>query len=114
MNVGRTKTDYRLVEVIASTMKDVFPSVYLIDTERYTNTMVIATRQPTDLAAFAASVDAQPEGSLLRTVGESALRTGNIREVTTVTTVFTDDHAPVQRVVDQMIINEALKEDSAP
>ena len=111
MNVGRTDTDYRLVDVIASTMKDVFPHVYLIDTERYANTMVIGTNSPSDIATFARSVDQQPEGSLLRTVGESAIRTGNIREVTQVTTVFTDDHAPVQRVVDQMIINEAMKEE---
>ncbi|HWV25345.1 MAG TPA: fused MFS/spermidine synthase, partial [Thermomicrobiales bacterium] len=114
MNVGRTRTDYRLVDVIASTMKSVFPNVYLIDTERYTNTMVIATKSPSGIDTFAASVSRQPEGSLLRQVGESAIRTGNIREVTEVTTVFTDDHAPVERVVDQMIIDEATKEESAP
>jgi len=111
MNVGRTDTDYRLVDVIASTMKDVFPNVYLVDTERYANTMVIATKSPSDIDTFAESVRQQPEGSILRTVGESAIRTGNIREVTEVTTVFTDDHAPVERVVDQMIINEAIKEE---
>ena len=111
MNVGRTATDYRLVDVIASTMKDVFPNVYLVDTERYANTMVIATKSPSDIATFAESVEEQPEGSLLRTIGDRALQTGNIREVTEVTTVFTDDHAPVQRVVDQMIINEATKDE---
>jgi spermidine synthase len=111
MNVGRTETDYRLVDVIASTMKDVFPNVYLVDTERYANTMVIATKSPTDIDTFAASVASQPADSLLRTVGESALKTGNIREVTEVTSVFTDDHAPVQRVVDQMIIDEATKDE---
>ena len=46
-----------------------------------------------------------PEGPV-RTVGEQALRTGNIREVTESTTVFTDDHAPVERVIDMMIIND--------
>src|SRR5699024_1219559 len=95
MNVGRTKTDYRLVDVIASTMKSVFPNVYLIDSERYTNTMVIATKSPSDIDNFADSVANQPEDSPVREVGESALRTGDIREVTEVTTVFTDDHAPV-------------------
>lgn len=60
MDVGRTTTDYRLVDVIASTMKDVFPNVYLIDTERYANTMVIATKSPSNITAFAASVASQP------------------------------------------------------
>ncbi len=107
INVGRTSDDYRLVDVIASTMKDVFPSVYLIDVERYSNTMVVATRQPTDIGTFASAVAQQPEDSILREVGEAAIVSGDIREVTDVDTVFTDDHAPVEWVVDQIIIDEA-------
>jgi predicted membrane-bound spermidine synthase len=110
MNVGRTSTDYRLVDVIASTMKDVFPNVYVIDTERYANSMVIGTRNPSTIETFAENVARQPDGPV-RTVGEQALKTGNIREVTESTTVFTDDHAPVERVIDMMIINEALPEE---
>jgi predicted membrane-bound spermidine synthase len=110
INVGRTDTDYRLVEAISSTMRDVFPNVYLIDTERYTNTIVVGTMQPTSLENFVTSVGLQPGGSLIRAVGESSLATGNIREVTEVTTVFTDDHAPVERVVDQIILNAAREE----
>ncbi|HEV2067213.1 MAG TPA: fused MFS/spermidine synthase, partial [Thermomicrobiales bacterium] len=111
INVGRTDTDYRLVDVIGSTMKDVFPNVYIIDTERYTNSIIVATNSPTRLANFAESVEAQPPGSLVRTVGESSLATGNVREVTEVTRVFTDDHAPVERIVDQIIIDVAREED---
>jgi predicted membrane-bound spermidine synthase len=107
MNVGRTSTDYRLVDVIASTMKDVFPNVYVIDTERYANSMVIATRNPSRIETFRENVERQPAGPV-RIVGEQALKTGNIREVMESTTVFTDDHAPVERVIDMMIIDEAL------
>lgn len=115
MNVGRTDTDYRLVDVISSTMKSVFPNVYVIDTARYDNSIVIATKSPTQIGTFAESVAQQPEGSPVRIVGEAALENGNIREVTEVTTVFTDDHAPVERVIDQMIIDEALvEEEEAP
>ena len=110
INVGRTDTDYRLVEAVSSTMRDVFPSVYLIDTERYTNTIVVATRDETSLDNFATSVAAQPDESLVRTVGEASMATGNIREVTDVTTVFTDDHAPVEWVIDQIILNAAREE----
>lgn len=111
MNVGRTSTDYRLVDVIASTMKAVFPNVYVIDTERYANSMVIATKSPSSIDTFAQSVARQPAGSPVRIVGDAALRTGNIREITEVSTVFTDDHAPVERVIDQIIIDEALVEE---
>lgn len=110
INVGRTATDYRLVDVISSTMKDVFPNVYIVDTERYANSIVIATNSPTALANFEASVAAQEPGSLVRQVGESSIETGNIREVTQVTTVYTDDHAPVERVVDLIILGEARNE----
>jgi predicted membrane-bound spermidine synthase len=110
INVGRTKTDYRLVDAISSTMRDVFPNVYLIDTDRFANTIVVATKSPTSLANFEASVAVQAPGSLIRTVGETSLRTGNVREVTEVTTVFTDDHAPVEWVVDQIILRAARDE----
>jgi predicted membrane-bound spermidine synthase len=107
MNVGRTSTDYRLVDAMSSTMKSVFRYVYVIDTDRYANSMVIGTNTPGGIDVFAENVANQPDGPV-RTVGETALRTGNIREITDVDVVFTDDHAPVQRVVDQIIIDEAL------
>lgn len=107
MNVGRTRTDYRLVDVMASTMKSVFTNVYVIDTDRYTNSMIIGTNAPGNIELFEQNVAMQPDGPV-RTVGETSLRTGNIREITDVDVVFTDDHAPVERVVDMIIIDEAL------
>lgn len=113
INVGRTEDDYRLVDAIASTIRAVFPDVYLIDVERYNNTMVVATKAPSDIDTFAAAVEAQPEDSLLRIVGERSLATGDVREVTEIDTVFTDDHAPVERVIDLIILDEA-REESGP
>ncbi len=107
MNVGRTSTDYRLVDVMASTMRSVFKFVYVVDTDSFANSMVIGTNAPGGSSIFEANVATQPEGPV-RTVGEAALRTGNIREITEIDDVFTDDHATVQRVVDQIIIDEAL------
>lgn len=107
MNVGRTRTDYRLVDVMASTMKSVFDYVYIIDTERYTNSMIIGTNAPSSIQMFEENVTRQPDGPV-RSVGETSLRTGNIRAITEVDVVFTDDHAPVERVIDMIIIDEAL------
>jgi len=111
INVGRTETDYRLVDVIASTMQTVFPSVYLIDTERYSNTIVVATKQPTNQENFSAAVNALAPDDLRRVVGERSIDTGSIRVPTTQADVFTDDHAPVELVVDQMIIDAARSAD---
>ena len=110
INVGRTSDDYRLVDAIASTMKDVFPNVYLIDVEWFHNTMVVATKTPSSIDTFASAVENQPADSILRTVGERSLETGDIREVTSVDTVLTDDQAPVERLVDLIIIDEAREE----
>lgn len=107
MNVGRTSTDYRLVDVMASTMKSVFNYVYVIDTDRYANSMIVGTNVPGGIRQFEQNVANQPDGPV-RTAGETALRTGDIREITEVDVVFTDDHAPVARVVDMIIIDEAI------
>jgi predicted membrane-bound spermidine synthase len=107
VNVGRTQTDYRLVDVIASTMRAVFPYVYEIDVGPYSNTMVIGTKSPSSLASFSENADSLGDGSILRTMAETSLSTGNIRAVSPGGRVFTDDLAPVELVVDQMIVDAA-------
>src|SRR5690606_17241822 len=75
INVGRTEDDYRLVDVISSTIRSVYPHVYLIDVERYHNTMVIATKSPSSIETFMSAVENQPDGHLLKTVGERSIET---------------------------------------
>ena len=62
VNVGRTHTDYSLVDAIAATMQQVFPSVYIVDEpdngSPLGNSLVVATRQPTTLADFRANLPA--------------------------------------------------------
>lgn len=113
VNVGRTESDYRLVEVLASTMRSVFPSVFTIDVERYTNTMVVGTTCPSSIAAFGgnfAALDANDP--VLRVVAEQSLISGKMTSVAPGGRVFTDDHAPVELVVDQIIVDAAREEGS--
>jgi len=107
LNAGRTETDYRLVDVIASTMKAVFPNVYVIDLPApQINSIVVGTNQPTALANFAASASAVTDPTL-RQVAATALNAGRVREVTASPTVFTDDWAPVEKVIDEIILGYA-------
>ena len=46
VNAGRTRTDFRLVEALAATMRDVFPHVVAIDVDRYTNTILVGSQSP--------------------------------------------------------------------
>lgn len=111
VNAGRTQDDYRLVDVMASTMKTVFPNVYIIDADQFENSIVVGTKQPTNIANFAANISRLKPG-LIKTVGETSLQSGNIREWTSTDPkwVFTDNHAPVEQVINSIIIDAARGE----
>lgn len=107
VNAGRTATDYRLVEALGSTMRDVFPHVIAIDVDRYTNTMLIGSHEPLSAGALVANLEDLPADSPVREVAAWSLATGNMRTVEPGGFVFTDDRAPVEMVIDQMILDAA-------
>lgn len=112
VNAGRTSTDYRLVDVISQTMRAVFPNVYLIDTPAFTNTLVIGTKDPSRVESFVRNIDrvrAQTPDSPLVTLGDAALRDGHIREAAPGPKVFTDDLAPVEDLIDRILLDYARK-----
>ena len=108
INAGRTSRDFRLVDAIATTMRSVYPHVYIIDVANMGNSMVIGTMQAEGLAHFKANA-ATATDPLLQQVFAASLAQGNMREVRpaaeTGEPVFTDDRAPVEEVIDQLILN---------
>jgi spermidine synthase len=107
VNAGRTSTDFRLVEALAATMRDVFPHVVAIDVDRYTNTILIGSHSPLSPDALVDNVENLPDASPVREVASWSLTSGNIRAVEPGGLVFTDDRAPVELVIDQMIFDAA-------
>jgi spermidine synthase len=104
INVGRTPGDHRLVDALSGTLTSVFPHVFTIDTSgRFTNTVVYATSSPTNVDQFIARAEAQQNPKLAPIVRE-ALASGNIREVRPNGIVFTDELAPVERLIDNIIL----------
>jgi spermidine synthase len=103
INAGRTNTDFRLVEALAQTMHSVYPNVYIIDTARFTNSMVIGTNAPTSLANFMLNT-ASLTNPLLQSVAHDSIAYGNIREEHSRSVYFTDDRAPVEQLIDQIIL----------
>ena len=77
---------------------------------RFSNSMVIATKQPSALANYAANIARLPVDSPLRTIGDVSLSGGNPREWDGGGLVFSDNRAPVELVIDQIIIGAARKE----
>ncbi len=110
INAGRTSTDYSLVEALGTTMKTVFPNVYVLDAPDYGstlgNSLVIATRQPTRLDNFVLNT-AQVQHPLLKAVATSAL-SSRIFELQPGSLVFTDDKAPVEQVIHGLIARYLL------
>ena len=130
VNVARTETDYALVNALASTMKAVFPSVYVVDEPGFGvftgNSLVVGTRQPTSAENLSLN-SAQLRQPLLRDV---AARTASAHiwevvcepqqawrpasEATTFVPVaecvaaFVDDRAPVEQLVHRLILRYVL------
>jgi spermidine synthase len=105
INAGRTSRDYSLVEALGHTIQAVFPKVYVIDMPDYGsslgNSLVIATKQPTQLENFAINAG-QLQHPLLRVVADRSLHT-RIWELPPGEVVFTDDKAPVEQVIHNLI-----------
>ena len=125
VNAGRPASgDERLVNALASTMLEVFPEVYIIDT-RFSNAILIGVNTPAgdgvanfiaNAAQVATAAEAEPRYRALQLVQYWALnegRFGPIRPFTRAdarTRPFTDDRAPVEQLIDGLILSEAGRE----
>lgn len=107
VNAGRTVTDFRLVDALGATLRDVFPYVIAIDVARYTNTILIASDEPLSAASLVAHAERLPAASPVREVARWSVESGNVRNIAPGEPVFTDDRAPVELLVDQMIFDAA-------
>ena len=113
INVGRVPGDRRLVGAMTATLETVFPSVHAIDVPGSLNTILVATVQPTSAENLSRNLARLPEGSdpLLAQVLETA-RT-NLVAATESNVVFTDERAPVETIVDSLVLRYLLEEGAA-
>jgi len=106
INAGRTSHDFRLVNALSQTMRSVFSNVYIIDTERFSNSIIIGTNAHTALSNFQANTSIMTNAPL-QSVMTSSINYGNLREEHTAHATFTDDRAPVEQLIDSIILNVA-------
>jgi spermidine synthase len=102
VNAGRTATDYRLVDAIASTMAAVYPSVFLVDVPAFNNTLVYGTTSPVTVADVEHNLGLINE-PVAQSVAQSVINEGRLRVSPYHSQVFTDDLAPVERLIDEII-----------
>ena len=107
MNVGRTQEDRSLVDALAVTLGQVFPSVHVMDVPNSFNSIVYATMQPTSFENLQANYDwlrADPDiHPLLLASIERTL--ANRRETPTDGILLTDERSPVEWIVNKMVLN---------
>ena len=111
LNVGSVPGDRRLIDGLATTMATIFPSVHIMDIPGTLNTMLFATRQPTTPENFVAnfislSKDPSVHPLLINTM---ALTYANLKPGYETNTVFTDDRAPIEWIVNDMVVKFVLE-----
>jgi len=104
VNVGRTKTDYRLVDALASTMAAVFPQVLLLDDPIYNNTIVYASTESVTVDDVIHNLR-QLSAPLAMDAAATALEEGKLRVSPYHGQVYTDDLAPIEQLIDQIIFS---------
>lgn len=111
INVGHTLGagggDWRLVEAMVATMRQVFPSVHVIEAPDSFNAIVVATAKPTTAQNLADNLPLLADARL-RTVAKWAL--ANLRTVAPGGLVFTDDRAPVEQLTHDLALRYVLGE----
>ncbi len=104
VNVGRTATDFRLVDALASTMAAVFPSVLLLDDPNYTNTVVYGSSTAITVSDVTHNLELVT-APLASDAARSAIRDGKLRASPYHGQVYTDDLAPIEQLIDQIIFS---------
>jgi hypothetical protein len=106
VNAGHPEGQDDLEEVLTATMAEVFPNL-LRDPIEPTNTLIVASESPLSAERLRAAVPGLPSG-LRRTARAAAARlTPPLRGGS----VYTDDKAPVEWLIDKSIVDYAAGAD---
>ena len=115
VNVGRTSTNFALVDALAATASQVFPSVYVVDEpgppDTIGNSLLVATVQPTQLANLSANIAQLPAHLPAEFVQFATDAQAYARPAAPGpdAPVFTDDRAPVEWIVHSIVLDYVLR-----
>lgn len=111
LNVGSTPGNRRLIDGLATTMAQIFPSIHIMDIPGTLNTMIFATKQPTSRENFSANMVRIAQDSSLDPVLVTTMAStfANLQPGYTSSTVFTDDLAPIEWIVNNMVVSFVLE-----
>jgi spermidine synthase len=105
VNVGRTESDYRMVEAIAATMGGHFAAVHAVDLPETFNSVLIATPGQTDASNLTANLQRVSDPFTRDAITRAA---GSLHPLQGEGMVFTDDRAPVEQLTNAIIMRYLL------
>ncbi|MBI9048543.1 MAG: fused MFS/spermidine synthase [Anaerolineaceae bacterium] len=113
INVGRAPNDRRLIDALSTTILTVFPTIHVMDVPNSFNSIIFATRQPTDQNNLIENINhlAQqdpPPHDLLQNATATAYL--NMQPAPQSTIVFTDDKAPIEWITNNMVLSFLFQE----
>ncbi|HSB66540.1 MAG TPA: fused MFS/spermidine synthase, partial [Anaerolineales bacterium] len=110
VNVGRSPTDRTLVDQVASTIETVFDSVYIVDVPGSFNSMIYATRPPTQFSNLVTNLEflKAEAGTPTLLLDSMQVAAAYVQPTPPVSVVYTDDWAPIEWVTNNMVLNYVL------
>jgi spermidine synthase len=107
INIGRSPTDRSLINDLAVTVQQVFPSIYVIDVPNSFNSILYATVQPTQEINLVQNYDRLLTSGTANPLLLSAMQIaiGTMQPTPEKGQVFTDDKAPVEWITNNMILD---------
>lgn len=113
INVGRAPKDRRLIDDMSATLGSVFPSVYVMDIPNTFNSMIYATRLPTQSGNLLANlVSLTSKGRAPQLLLETMqIAAANLKETPQTGQIFTDDLAPIEWITNDMVVRFILADD---
>ncbi len=112
INVGRAGSDRRFVNAIAATMSHAFATVHAVDVPYSFNTMLVGTQGPSAAQNLMLNLQALPVDTHPLLKDTLMLAAGSLVALEPSTTIFTDERAPVETMVNTMILEFILGADN--
>ncbi len=108
INVGRTDTDRRLVDALANTMSQVFPSVHALDVPASFNTILYATVEPSSASNLRQNLQYRIDSVDPALYEMVELAADSLVPLGASDIIFTDDRAPVETLIDSIVLDFLL------
>ncbi len=109
INAARTRDDFRLVDALAATLAQVYPSVFIIDEPTagadLGNSLIVATKQASSLEDFRRNLQ-QLQSPILQSMARRA--EPHVRLALARSPVLRDDKAPIEQIVHSIVLRYIL------